>query len=124
MNSASALISLVLASTSYGLSNLAPLHQLSAYQHNCWISLGIRVVSLQLIEASQHAINGDRLPAQRLNNASSTLMGTHASSVPTFIDYLEAGDRLDDFLDDFPTICCKQATSFLKLVVRHSHFDG
>src|SRR5215210_4962341 len=36
--------------------------------------------------------------------------------VRTLIDYLEAGERLDDFLDDFPTVSRDQATGVLELV--------
>lgn len=36
--------------------------------------------------------------------------------VRTMIDYLEAGERLDDFLEDFPTVSRAQATGLLKLV--------
>jgi uncharacterized protein (DUF433 family) len=32
----------------------------------------------------------------------------------TLIDYLEAGDPLDDFLEDFPTVSRKQAIAFLE----------
>jgi uncharacterized protein (DUF433 family) len=35
--------------------------------------------------------------------------------VQTLIDYLEAGDRLDDFLDDFPTVSREQALQVLEL---------
>ena len=35
--------------------------------------------------------------------------------VKTLIDYLEAGDRLDDFLGDFPTVTRKQALQLLEL---------
>lgn len=30
------------------------------------------------------------------------------------IDYLEGGDSLDDFLEDFPTVSRKQAIAFLE----------
>ena len=33
----------------------------------------------------------------------------------TLIDYLEAGDRLDDFLEDFPTVTREQALQALEL---------
>jgi len=33
----------------------------------------------------------------------------------TLIDYLEAGDRLDDFLEDFPTVTRAQALRALEL---------
>ena len=35
--------------------------------------------------------------------------------VKTLIDYLEAGDRIDDFLEDFPTVTRQQALRALKL---------
>ena len=34
----------------------------------------------------------------------------------TLIDYLAAGERLDDFLDDFPTVSREQAVGMLELV--------
>ena len=34
--------------------------------------------------------------------------------VQTMLDYLEAGDRLDDFLDQFPTVSRDQAVAFLE----------
>jgi uncharacterized protein (DUF433 family) len=35
--------------------------------------------------------------------------------VKTMIDYLEAGDRLDDFLDDFPTVSREHAIAVLEI---------
>jgi len=35
--------------------------------------------------------------------------------VQTLLDYLKAGDRLDDFLDEFPTVTREQAVAFLEL---------
>lgn len=35
--------------------------------------------------------------------------------VATLIDYLESGDRLEDFLDDFPTVSREQALDALEL---------
>jgi uncharacterized protein (DUF433 family) len=32
----------------------------------------------------------------------------------TLIDYLEGGDSLDDFLEDFPTVTRKKAVAFLE----------
>ena len=32
----------------------------------------------------------------------------------TLMDYLEAGDSLDDFLEDFPTVSRRQAITFLE----------
>ena len=36
--------------------------------------------------------------------------------VQTLLDYLAAGDRLDDFLRDFPTVSREQATAALRLM--------
>ncbi|MCI0429509.1 MAG: DUF433 domain-containing protein [Rhodospirillales bacterium] len=35
--------------------------------------------------------------------------------VQTLIDYLEEGDRLDDFLEDFPTVSRDHAVAVLEL---------
>jgi len=35
--------------------------------------------------------------------------------VRTLVDYLEAGDRLDEFLDHFPTVSREQAVAALEL---------
>jgi uncharacterized protein (DUF433 family) len=35
--------------------------------------------------------------------------------VQTFIDYLEGGHTLDEFLDDFPTVAREQAMAALEL---------
>ena len=35
--------------------------------------------------------------------------------VQTLIDYLEAGDRLEDFLADFPTVSKEQAVAALQI---------
>jgi uncharacterized protein (DUF433 family) len=35
--------------------------------------------------------------------------------VQTLIDYLEAGERLDDFLNDFPTVGREQVTGVLEI---------
>jgi uncharacterized protein (DUF433 family) len=35
--------------------------------------------------------------------------------VRALIDYLEGGDRLDDFLDDFPTVSRAHAVAVLEL---------
>jgi uncharacterized protein (DUF433 family) len=35
--------------------------------------------------------------------------------VKTLIDYLEGGDRLDDFLDDFPTVTREHAIAVLEI---------
>lgn len=36
--------------------------------------------------------------------------------VGTLIDYFEAGDRLDDFLKDYPSVSRKQAFNVLELL--------
>ncbi|MFH1360491.1 MAG: DUF433 domain-containing protein [Candidatus Omnitrophota bacterium] len=41
-------------------------------------------------------------------------------SVRTLIEYLEAGDCLDDFLKDYPTVKKKQAIEVLELVKKGS----
>lgn len=33
----------------------------------------------------------------------------------TLLDYLEAGDKLDDFLQDFPSVTREQAVALLRL---------
>ena len=38
--------------------------------------------------------------------------------VQTLIDYLEGGDRLNDFLDDFPTVSRQQALAALEIARR------
>ncbi|MBN3938619.1 MAG: DUF433 domain-containing protein [Nostoc sp.] len=35
--------------------------------------------------------------------------------IKTLLDYLEAGDSLDEFLDHFPSVSCKQAIATLEL---------
>ena len=35
--------------------------------------------------------------------------------VATLMDYLKAGDRLDDFLEDFPTVTREQVTAVLDI---------
>ena len=35
--------------------------------------------------------------------------------VKTLLDYLEAGERLDEFLDDFPSVTREQALAALEL---------
>lgn len=37
--------------------------------------------------------------------------------VQTLVDHLTAGDSLDLFLDDFPSVSCEQAIAFLELPV-------
>jgi uncharacterized protein (DUF433 family) len=45
--------------------------------------------------------------------------------VRTLIDYLEGGDRLDDFLEDFPTVSREQAIAALEIardvLIAHAH---
>ena len=45
--------------------------------------------------------------------------------VPTWIDYLEAGETLDAFLDSFPSVSRKQAVAALELareaLTSHAH---
>ena len=59
--------------------------------------------------------------AARIVQRSSKIMGGTpvfaGTRVPiqTLLDFLEAGDRLDDFLDEFPTVTREQAVAFLEL---------
>ena len=39
----------------------------------------------------------------------------------TLLDYLDAGDKLEDFLEDFPTVNRDDATLFLQLAREESH---
>jgi uncharacterized protein (DUF433 family) len=34
--------------------------------------------------------------------------------IQTLIDYLEGGDSIDEFLEDFPSVRCDQVISFLE----------
>ncbi len=56
-----------------------------------------------------------------IQSSKSILGGTpvfHGTRVPvkTLIDYLEAGDRLTDFLKDFPSVTRKQALEVLEFL--------
>ena len=60
------------------------------------------------------------VPNEVIESSKDTLGGTPVFSgtrvpVKTLIDYLEAGDRLDDFLEDFPTVKRKQTQEALEL---------
>lgn len=44
--------------------------------------------------------------------------------VLALIDYLEAGDRLDDFLADFPTVSREQAIAALELARKALGLDA
>ena len=48
--------------------------------------------------------------------------------VQTLLDYLEEGDRLDDFLEDFPTVSREHALAVLELakqsVFAHADSSG
>ncbi|MYA95440.1 MAG: DUF433 domain-containing protein [Nitrospinae bacterium] len=41
--------------------------------------------------------------------------------VRTLMEHLEAGDRLDDFLEDFPTVSREQALERAQTLIRHLH---
>lgn len=58
----------------------------------------------QLIERSDEILGGTPVFA-----------GTRVP-VRTLIEYLEGGDRLDDFLEDFPTVTRDQATAVLEMM--------
>lgn len=40
----------------------------------------------------------------------------HGTRVPvqTLLDYIEAGDSIDEFLEGFPTVSCEQVIAFLE----------
>ena len=44
--------------------------------------------------------------------------------VKTLFDYLVAGDRLDDFLEDFPSVTPSQAFQILELAARRLLSDS
>ncbi|MEH2307410.1 DUF433 domain-containing protein [Nostoc sp.] len=71
------------------------------------------------------------MESQLIQSSPDILSGTpvfYGTRVPvqTLINYLEAGEsashtlreRLDDFLEDFPTVSRAQATAFLKLALK------
>jgi uncharacterized protein (DUF433 family) len=39
----------------------------------------------------------------------------------TLLDYIDSGDTLEDFLDDFPTVSSDDATLFLQLAREESY---
>jgi uncharacterized protein (DUF433 family) len=49
-----------------------------------------------------------------------TFRGTRVKA-QTLLDYLAAGDRLEDFLEDFPTVKRLDAELFLQLTREKSH---
>ena len=57
---------------------------------------------------------------QRIVSRSAEVMGGtavfHGTRVPvqTLVDYLEAGESIDDFLAGFPTVTRKQVIAFLE----------
>jgi uncharacterized protein (DUF433 family) len=60
-----------------------------------------------------------RLPKSPVSRSKSVLGGIPVFAgtrvpVQTFMDYIEAGDGIDDFLDDFPTVKRSQALALLK----------
>jgi uncharacterized protein (DUF433 family) len=57
----------------------------------------------------KHAITSDR----RLMGGTHVFKGTRVP-VETLIDYLEAGDSINDFLEGFPTVTREQVIQFLE----------
>jgi len=58
--------------------------------------------------------------AQIVQRSSKVMGGTPVFAgtrvpIQTLLDYIEAGDRLDDFLDEFPTVTREKAIAFLEL---------
>ncbi|MHC4956577.1 MAG: DUF433 domain-containing protein [Planctomycetota bacterium] len=60
----------------------------------------------------------DRSPLERSTEVLGGTVVFAGTRVPvqTLIDYLESGDRLDEFLSDFPTVTREQAISALERV--------
>ena len=59
-------------------------------------------------------------PAELISRSDDVLAGTpvfRGTRVPvrTLVDYLAAGQRLDEFLEDFPTVRREQAAGVLEL---------
>jgi uncharacterized protein (DUF433 family) len=59
-----------------------------------------------------------RLPKNPVSRTASVMGGTPVFAgtrvpVQTFLDCIGAGDRIDDFLDDFPSVKRSQAVAFL-----------
>jgi uncharacterized protein (DUF433 family) len=44
--------------------------------------------------------------------------------VQTLIDYLKAGESLDDFLDGFPSVSREQAEAFLQIALNSALSEG
>ncbi|CAA9444559.1 MAG: hypothetical protein AVDCRST_MAG14-269 [uncultured Rubrobacteraceae bacterium] len=44
--------------------------------------------------------------------------------VQTLIDYLKAGESVDDFLDGFPSVSREQAEAFLQLALNSALAEG
>ncbi len=58
------------------------------------------LIDLEIMSGTP-CFSGTRVPAQAL------------------LDYLEAGDSLDEFLEDFPTVTRKQAVAFIEKAGKH-----
>jgi uncharacterized protein (DUF433 family) len=62
------------------------------------------------------------MPSSIINRDPEILGGTPVFSgtrvpVRILLEHFEAGDRIDDFLDDYPTVTREQAHAFLELVI-------
>ncbi len=64
-----------------------------------------------MTETKQKLINRD----PEIMGGTPVFMGTRVPVV-TLIDYLEAGQPLGEFLEDFPTVYSEQATELLKAI--------
>ena len=63
----------------------------------------IKISKESIIQSSKNILGGEPV-----------FKGTRVP-VGTLIDYLEAGDRIDDFLKDFPTVRKNQVIAVLEL---------
>ncbi|MCI0395947.1 MAG: DUF433 domain-containing protein [Chloroflexi bacterium] len=62
------------------------------------------------METASHLIHSD----PDILGGTSVFVGTRVP-VKTLLDYLEAGDSLEEFLDHFPSVSREQAVAVLKL---------
>lgn len=75
-------------------------------------------------------MNGKQPPVQQSDDILGGTLVFAGTRVPvhTLIDYLSAGDTIDDFLDDFPTVSREQAIQVLQMAEiliadSHARFD-
>jgi uncharacterized protein (DUF433 family) len=62
-------------------------------------------------------MSGKQSPVQQSDDILGGMLVFAGTRVPvqTLIDYLSAGDTIDEFLDDFPTVSREQAVQVLQM---------